>query len=170
VNRLATASAVVILAAVTYAYPPYVQKHLYASVDLRGQKMPPMMVAKWLTGAAPDTKGKTVLLDMWATWCPSCRDLIPEMNRWASKFKGKLVIIGLSDEDSAKVKQFMAQTPMKYNIGVDPGQRLERALSVEGIPHVLVASPDGIVRWQGFPGDETDPLTDAKLASIISGK
>jgi cytochrome c biogenesis protein CcmG/thiol:disulfide interchange protein DsbE len=160
---------VALLAVVAVAsYPPYVKKHLYANVDLRGHRMPKLQVTQWLKGGSPSMKGKTLLIDMWATWCPSCRVLIPEMNKWSQKFKNKLVVIGVSDEDPAKVREFMTMMPMNYHVAVDSKQRLEKQLGVEGIPHVLVVSPDGIVRWQGFPGSEEDRLDDKKLAAIIA--
>jgi len=149
------------------SFPPYVKKHLYAARDFRGTKSPKIDVAQWIAGGAPRTAGKTVLVDLWATWCHSCIKLIPELNRWSSKFKNDLVVIGVSDEEPKKVRDFLTTQSMNYHVGVDPKQRLESKLGVEGIPHVMVISPDGIVRWQGYPGEEADPLTDQKLASII---
>ena len=148
-------------------YPPIVKKELYADVDLRGKAAPKIKVEEWLTGERPSTKGKTVLVDMWATWCPSCRDLIPELNDWNAKFKGQLVVIGISDEKPAVVRKFMRTTPMRYNVAVDGQKRLETAVKVVGIPQVLVISPDGVVRWQGFPGSDEDKLTTQKLSDII---
>ena len=42
------------------------------------------------------------------------------------------------------------------------------AVGVRGIPHVLLVSSDGIVRWQGFPGDPADPL-DEKVVATVEG-
>src|SRR4051812_26135981 len=67
------------------------------------QKAPENGVEKWLTGQ-PETKGKFVLIDFWATWCPPCRESIPELNEIQRKFAGKLVVIGLSDETEARVR------------------------------------------------------------------
>ena len=148
-------------------YPKFVKKTLYASNDLRGGHAPTIEVAKWLTGSAPKTEGKVVLVDMWATWCPSCRDLIPDMNGWSSKFKNDLVVIGISDEDATTVNQFRKHHPMDYNVAVDAKQRLMKKVGVEAVPQVLVITPDHIVRWQGYPGEATDKLTTEKLADII---
>jgi thiol-disulfide isomerase/thioredoxin len=149
------------------SYPPYITKHLYASHDLRGQKAPKIAVEQWVKGGMPQTKGKTVLIDMWATWCPSCIALIPELNKWSSEFKGRLVVIGISDEPAKTVRPFLSVHKMSYHVAVDTKNRLEQQVGVEGIPHVLVITPDGIVRWQGYPGEPNDPLTDAKLRAII---
>jgi thiol-disulfide isomerase/thioredoxin len=149
-------------------YPPYVSKTLYADNDFRGKKAPKLDVEKWLTGKAPETEGKVVLIDFWATWCPSCRDLIPELASWQKKFGKDLVVIGVSDENPKTVQKFMQTTKMPYNVGSDTKQRTEKILGVQSIPQVLVITPDHVVRWQGYPGDKTDQLTESVVASIIA--
>ncbi|RYG33875.1 TlpA family protein disulfide reductase, partial [bacterium] len=67
------------------------KKELYAKVDLRGKAAPKLEAEKWLTGDAPDLKGKILILDFWATWCPPCRETIPELNAIAKKFAKDVV-------------------------------------------------------------------------------
>lgn len=149
-------------------FPPYVtNKTLYAAHDFRGKQAPKLETESMLTGKLPDTKGKVILVDVWATWCGPCRALIPELNEWQSKFKNDLVILGISDEPAETVQKFMASTPMKYNVGIDTQKRVSKALGVKGIPHVLVISKDGVVRFQGWPQDPADTLTTEKLKQII---
>jgi len=151
----------------TDGYPKYVSKNLYADNDFRGKKAPKLVVETWLTGKGPETDGKVVLIDFWATWCPSCRDLIPELGAWQKKFGKDLVVIGVSDEDKNTLVKFMKQTEMSYNVGTDTKETTEKVLGVKGIPQVLVITPDHIVRWQGYPGDDSDPLTEKVLSQII---
>src|SRR6478736_184892 len=79
------------------------EKQLWAKSFL-GAKAPEVVVEKWLT-AAPDTKGKFVLIDFWATWCGPCRRAIPELNAFQKKFADKLVVIGVSDETEDAVRK-----------------------------------------------------------------
>ena len=144
------------------------KKTLYAKHDLRGKAGPKILAESWLNGMAPVTKGKVVILDLWATWCPPCRETIPELNALAAKFKGEVVVIGLSNEKPEIVKTFMLKTKMAYPVAVDTQGRTSGAIGVEGIPHVLVMSPDGIVRWQGFPLDDKEPLSEAVVAKIVA--
>jgi thiol-disulfide isomerase/thioredoxin len=154
-----------LLAADKADYPKPVDKNLYAD-DIRGKKAPEFSVDKWITDE-PDRKGKVVLIDFWATWCPPCREAIPELNKLKEKFKDDLVVIGVSDEDAAKIKDFMKSTKMDYSIAVDPGKKMSDSIHVSGIPHVLIISTDGIVRWQGFPFSAEEPLTADIVKQII---
>jgi cytochrome c biogenesis protein CcmG, thiol:disulfide interchange protein DsbE len=147
------------------AWPEHIRKEMYGE-DIRGKKAPAFVVEKMLT-AKPEREGKVVLIDFWATWCGPCRELIPELNEFQEKFKDDLVVIGVSDEKAATVEQFMKTTQMNYTSAIDTKARMKKAIKVKGIPHVLIISTDGIVRWQGYPGTSQDPLNAAVIRKII---
>jgi thiol-disulfide isomerase/thioredoxin len=150
-------------------FPAYVkEKTLYAKNDFRGKKAPEFYVQQWLNRTGVDTKGKVVLIDFWATWCGPCRALIPELNEFNKKFADKLVVIGVSDEPAETVQKFMKDTPMDYAVAIDTSKKMSSAIGVQGIPHCIIMSPDGIVRWQGFPGSDEDKLTEQVIQQIIS--
>ena len=155
----------ILLIAQTAQYPKPVQKDLYAD-DIRGKPAPEFHVAQWLTDE-PKRDGKVVIIDFWATWCPPCRATIPELNNYQQKFKDDLVVIGISDETPDVLKNFMSGTQMNYSVATDPDGIMKNAIHVHGIPHVLIISTDGIVRWQGFPLDGAEPLTEQIVKQII---
>jgi len=146
-------------------WPPILKKTLYAS-DFRGKQAPTLFVDEWLTDQ-PKQEGKVLMVDFWATWCGPCRKLIPEVNEYQKKFGNDLVVIGLSGEKADVVKAFAEKTKMDYALGVDPKGRTASKLGIKGIPHVMIVSTDGIVRWQGFPGSDKDPLTAEIIKQII---
>ncbi|QYK53441.1 MAG: TlpA family protein disulfide reductase [Fimbriimonadaceae bacterium] len=169
VVALALATALSLTAQNTPSYPPIVKdKKLYAKVDLRGQKAPKMVFGKPLNGSLPNLKGKVVLIDFWATWCGPCREVMPELDEWQKEFKEDLVVIGVSDEKPEVITQFLENFKVEYTITTDEEKTMSKILGVEGIPHVMVVSPDGIVRWQGFPGSVEDKLTAEKMKQIIA--
>ncbi len=139
-------------------------KKMYAK-SFYHQKAPEIVVEKWLS-EDPDFKGKFVMIDFWATWCGPCKRAIPEVNKWAEKYKDKMVVIGLSDETEEKVLK-MKSPVMEYYSAIDTRKRLKSAFQVSGIPHVVVIDPEGIVRWQGFPFLAGHKLTDAVLEEIF---
>jgi len=150
------------------SYPNVVTtKKLWATTDCRGKKAPEFVVESWLNKADPAKKGKVLVIDFWATWCPPCRALIPEMNEWAKKFADDVVFIGVSNEKPETVTEFMKQTPMDYSVAIDTQERMSKKLGVQGIPHVMIVSADGVVRWQGFPGSQEDPLTAEKIQQVV---
>lgn len=150
-------------------FPEKKAKKLYAANDFRGKKAPELKVEKWLN-EEPDRKGKVVLIDFWATWCPPCRALIPELNDWQKEFKNNLVVIGVSDEPESKVRGFMKSHPVGYAMAVDTRgkESTKGQIGVVGIPHVMVIDSTGVCRWQGFPQSDEDKLTTDVLKQIIA--
>ena len=140
------------------------EKKLWADSFL-GKKAPELVTEKWL-GNQPETKGKWVLVDFWATWCGPCRAAIPELNTFHEKFKDKLVVIGISDEPEEKVRE-MKSPEIKYHSAIDTQARTKKALNVKGIPHVIVIDPEGIVRWEGFPMLEGHELTTEVMEKLL---
>ena len=130
------------------------------------KEAPRLEVEKWLTNK-PETANKVVLIDFWATWCPPCRALIPELNRLQTSFKDDLVVVGLSDETEDKVRGFMGSATLAYSQAIDTKATIKNKLGVEGIPHVMVIDSTGIVRWQGFPQSAEDRLTEEVVRRII---
>jgi thiol-disulfide isomerase/thioredoxin len=144
---------------------PAPQKKMWARSVL-GQKAPEFLVEKWLT-AEPDTKGKFVLIDFWATWCGPCRKAIPELNKFQKQFADKLVVIGISDEKEEAVRK-MTSPAIEYATAIDTQARMKNELKVEGIPHVIVIDPQGIVRWEGFPFLKGFELTEDVMKEILA--
>jgi len=140
------------------------EKKIWAKSFLN-QKAPELVVEKWL-GPEPDRKGKFVLVDFWATWCGPCRKAIPELNSLHKKFGDKLVVIGISDEPESKV-QAMKEPKIEYFRAIDTQARTKKEVKVEGIPHVMIIDPQGIVRWEGFPLLQGYELTGEVVEDIL---
>jgi len=127
-----------------------------------GKNVENLTIAKFL-GQKPDWKGKVVLLEFWATWCPPCRASIPHLNQLYGKFKDKgLVAIGVSNEDESTVKKFLEKLPIDYYVGLD--KNLGKTYKVTGIPHALLINRKGVIVWEGHPMQ----LKEADLEKVLA--
>ena len=91
-----------------------------------------------------DLKGKVVLVNFWATWCPPCRKEMPDLQALYDKYKGQgLVVLSISDEEAAKVNPFVAERKITYPVLLDPGRKVNDAFVVEGIPKSFVYDREG---------------------------
>jgi len=91
-----------------------------------------------------EQRGKVVVLNFWATWCPPCRKEMPDLETLYQQFKDQgLVILAISDEDTGKVKPFIAQQKVTYPILLDPGRKVNELFQIEGIPKTFVYDRTG---------------------------
>lgn len=104
--------------------------------DLDGQ---PISTAEW--------HGKVVLLNFWATWCPPCREEIPEMIELANRYKDRLQIIGVSMDDGPpeEVRQFAKEIGINYPIVMWSRELIREYGGVPGLPTSFVINPEGRV-------------------------
>ena len=130
--------------------------------DMRSQKGPPIVVEEWLT-PEPDARDKVVIVDFWATWCAPCVAAIPHMNELQDAFPGEVLVIGISNEPLDKVRGWLPGHGIRYTVGVDTRGRMMQVVQNRSIPHAIVYSPDGVIRWQGHP----NLLTVEDLRAIV---
>jgi peroxiredoxin len=96
------------------------------------------------TWSLRELKGKVVLVNFWATWCPPCRKEMPDLNTLYQRFKDQgFVILAISDEEVGKVKPFIAERNISYPVMLDPGRKVNDLFQVEGIPKSFVYDREG---------------------------
>lgn len=98
-----------------------------------------------------DLKGKVVLLNFWATWCPPCRKEMPDLESLYKRFGPQgFVILGVSDEDAPVVQKFIAQQGITYPVLLDPGRKVNTLFQIEGIPKTFVYDREGKIVAQSI--------------------
>jgi thiol-disulfide isomerase/thioredoxin len=142
------------------------EKKIWADSFL-GRRAPEIVVEEWIS-AEPETRGKWVLVEFWATWCGPCVEAIPHLNEFHEEFGDKLAVIGISQQKRSVVER-MKKPVISFHHGVDTRMRSYKAFGVKGIPHVVLIDPRGVVRWEGFPLLPGFKLTRQVLSDLLSG-
>lgn len=100
-------------------------------------------------------RGRTVLVDFWATWCKPCRTSMPELQALHDEYaKRGFTVVGISiDEDGAeKVRKFVAESRITYPIAVDAEQDPAWArFRVKAVPAAFLVDGEGriVAQWLG---------------------
>ncbi len=91
--------------------------------------------------------GKVVLVNFWATWCPPCREEIPELLELQKEYKDRLEIVGISEDEDppAKVLKFARQQGMNYPIVMATQEMLDAYGGVPALPTSFLIDTQGRV-------------------------
>ena len=142
-----------------------------AQPELARARMAPAFAVTTLEGkrvALDDLSGKVVLIDFWATWCPSCREALPHMRELAKKFEGQpLVVLSISlDSDEQKWKKFIAQNEMTWPQYRDGGFKgpVSQLFGVNAIPHTFTIDADGVLQDEHIG----DASTEGKIKKLLA--
>jgi len=116
-----------------------------------GQKAPSLALRdlRGSTFRLSDYKGKVVLLNFWATWCPPCRAEMPDLVKWQRQYRKKrLQVIGITypPTERAEVRQFIRDLRVNYPVVL--GEKETKALFDQGetLPLTVVIDREGNVR------------------------
>jgi thiol-disulfide isomerase/thioredoxin len=128
-----------------------------------GDPAPPISITDWIKGkpidVLKDGRGKIIVLEFWATWCPPCIQLIPATTQLHQKYKDKgVIVVGLTDmgrgQSLKTVQDFVRRQgkQMDYPVAFDRTQRTTLTYQAFGLPHAVVIGKNGKVVWMGHPG------------------
>ncbi len=119
-----------------------------------------------------DFRGKTVIIDFWATWCPPCIFQVPELNKLAAAHRetGDVVVIGVSVdvEGPAVVAPWVEEHGVEYTI-VFGDEELAAEFGVFGFPTLVVVGPEGELDSRHVGLIEYDTLEDLVAGLISAG-
>ena len=117
-----------------------VEKADFTLIDLAGKS--------WTLSAL---RGKVVLVNFWATWCPPCRKEMPDLAALSLRFSDKgLIVFSLSDEDRGKIADYAYSHHLDYPILLDTGGSAAKSFHVEGIPKTFIFDSSGKLAAQSI--------------------
>lgn len=122
------------------------------------------------TYSLKDFRGKTLIIDFWATWCPDCREEMPQLLDLQKKLRGRkdIVMVGVSfDTDPAKLEAYVKEQGIGWLQLSDFKSKKESAISeayhIQWIPTKYVIGPDGKVLLATVMQDKVDALVQKLL-------
>jgi thiol-disulfide isomerase/thioredoxin len=111
--------------------------------------------------------GKPTVLNLWASWCPPCKEELPAFARLSTAGRGKLQVVGVASKDiPGRSVEYAGQTALPFpSLQDEPGSLL-RSLRRVGLPVTVLLTADGSVAdvYQGAP------LTDTTLRALVRAK
>jgi cytochrome c biogenesis protein CcmG/thiol:disulfide interchange protein DsbE len=107
-----------------------------------------------------DFKGKVVLVDFWASWCPPCKTSFPELDTLYQSYRGRgLEVLAVNlDERRKDADAFLADHPHVMPVAFDPKGDSALAFAVHGMPSSIVIDRGGNIRFthMGYSGKVLD--------------
>jgi peroxiredoxin len=98
-----------------------------------------------------ELRGKIVLVNFWATWCPPCRSEMPDLQKLYTKYKDQgLVVLSISDEEADKVSAYVKENGYTYPILLDAGRKVNEMFGIQGIPKSFVYDREGKLAAQAM--------------------
>ena len=105
------------------------------------------------TVSLTDHPGKVVLVNLWATWCPPCREEMPSLQTFYEKYKANgFLLIGINQEETLEVVQpFIKEFGLTFPIWLDIDYQAQRVFNTANLPSSYVIDRNGRVRlmWIG---------------------
>ena len=93
-------------------------------------------------------RGKVVLVNVWATWCPPCRQEMPSMQRLYQRFKGgnfEILAVSIDSTGQEAVAPFMGKMNLTFPALLDPSETIKPLYGLTGVPESFIIDKEGII-------------------------
>jgi len=142
------------------------------SQTLPGGSFPPLAAAGLSGGEVPETAGKVVLVDFWASWCAPCKASFPAYSRIQAAYaeRGLVVVaVGVDDNPSAYAA-FVAKLRPAFTTLHDSQHKLVSLVQVPTMPTSYLLDRSGRVRFThpGFHGDQTEREIRREIEALLN--
>jgi peroxiredoxin len=141
----------------------------------RGPQLAPDFSVTDLAGNAvrlSALRGKVVLLNVWTTWCPPCRQEMPSMEQLYARLRGNdFALLAVSQDEDGKrvVEPFVRELRLTFPVLLDPEHQVAERYGVWGYPETFVIDRNGYVVERVIgPRDWASPESIARLESLIA--
>jgi thiol-disulfide isomerase/thioredoxin len=116
--------------------------------------------------ALSDLRGRPVVINFWATWCPPCREEMPLLEQTAQTYADQLVVIGIDyGEDAQTVAAYVQEIGIHFPIALDEDGQVSERYYVRSFPTTFFVDAEGVLRAQHL-GALTDKLMVTYLQTV----
>jgi len=116
-------------------------------------------------------RGKVVVFNFWATWCPPCRAEMPSMERLYQQLQGlDVVILAVNAEADGEtaVKEFLKDNPYNFTFLLDADAEAQDSYSVFRFPETFIINKDGVILNHIVGGREWDDKTTVDYLKFLA--
>jgi peroxiredoxin len=110
-------------------------------------------------------RGKTLVINVWATWCPPCREEMPDLMSAAPKYSkdGSVAFLGIdTTEEAPIVRAYAAAKNVPYALAVSTQDAFGKAYDIQAFPSTFVIDANGVLRAR-----YVDTLAPRQLAELV---
>jgi peroxiredoxin len=111
-----------------------------------------------------DFRGKTVVLNFWASWCVPCLEEMPELESFHQNHRsGDVVIIGVNvGETPQTARAFAHKVGVTFPIALDADTSVATRYGMRGLPMTIIVGPEGFIRWKHL-GQVTREMVEEQI-------
>lgn len=95
-----------------------------------------------------DFKGKKVMINFWATWCPPCKAEMPDMQKFYEQYGDQVTILAINIDPEYDVKGFVQQMNISFPILLDDQDKVSSAYKILTIPTTFIIDEKGIIQYK----------------------
>jgi cytochrome c biogenesis protein CcmG, thiol:disulfide interchange protein DsbE len=116
-----------------------------------------------------DYEGGWVLANVWASWCPPCRDESPALEAFARRNRGDVTVVGIATQDNTDdALEFVDEFGLSYDQLHDGSGDYADEIGATGVPESVLIDPDGNVALH-VPGAVTEEVLREQIEPMIAG-
>jgi len=100
------------------------------------------------------TDGRHLLLIFWTTWCPGCKQTMPELDSLATDYsRSDLTFLGINagwNDSPQRATRFRKKYDIGFPLAFDKGSRIAKKYRIRGVPTLLLIDPEARILFEGY--------------------
>jgi peroxiredoxin len=134
----------------------------------------PDFTAKTIGGNAirlSDLRGKVVLINVWASWCPPCKAEMPAIERVFQAYKNRrfmvLAIDSTIQDTASNAHAFAIENKLSFPVFLDESGEITRLYHIQSLPTSFFIGPDGVIREVVVGGPMSEALLSSRIEKLL---